>query len=195
MKKLLVVGGLGLLVLLIVLWHELRAPALAAPITKAPDPVTAPVVAPPPPRAALKAAEVAGTAPTEDGKVNVNSDDFFDRFIERNPKMVGRAAMTCYRGGLHRRSMDQYITLSFVGRIKNGEVTYTDVKAKDSQLDDKELENCMVAAVAGAHFHDDSLPDVDRYEDTTTLTPERGGKKYMHEKNDHAPPAPPDTPR
>jgi hypothetical protein len=92
--------------------------------------------------------------------------------------------------------MDQWITISFVGHIKNGEVTFSNVRAKESRLDDKELEDCMLAAVTKAHWHDDSLPDVEQYPDETTLNPERGGKKYLHDsRDDNATPAPPDTPR
>jgi hypothetical protein len=195
MRKLLVVGALGLLALLALLLHETRAQVDAAPAPRSnpaahePAPAVQPVA---------QFAHVAAPAATGEGsdKVNVNSDDFFDRFVERQPKAVSRAAMTCYRGGLHRRTMDQWITISFVGHVKNGEVTYSDVRAKKSTLDDNELETCMLAAVAKVHWHDDSLPDVDSYGDETTLNPERGGKKYLHDStDDDAPAAPADTPR
>jgi hypothetical protein len=197
MRKLLVVGALAVAALVVLMLREMRGHVDAAPVpttrsTAAPVATTAPAAMT---RAAAQLADIA-TAPNPDGKVNANSDDFFDRFVERQPKIVSRTAMTCYQGGLHRRSMNQWITISFVGHIKNGEVTFSDVKAKESRLDDKELEDCMLAAVTKAHWHDDSLPDVDHYEDETTLNPERGGQKYLHDsRNDNAPPAPPDTPR
>jgi len=193
MRKLLVVGALAVLALLLLTLHELRAP-VAAPAPTTP-PVSAAAPSPAAPARSLGQPAVAATTGS-DGKVNPNSDDFFDRFIERQPRVTSRAAMSCYRGGLHRRTMDQWIRYSFVGHIKNGEVTFSDVKVKESRLDDKELESCMLAAVAAAHWHDDSLPDVDRYEDEATLNPERGGQKYLHDsKDDDATPAPDDTPR
>jgi hypothetical protein len=195
MQKLLAVGALAVIALLVLILHEIRAQVDAAPAAKAPTP--APVIASPPPpvtQPPVKLANVA-PAPDSDGKVNANSDEFLDRFVDRQPKVASRAAMTCYKGGLHRRTMNQWIRFSFVGHIKNGEVTFTDVKTKQSKLDDKELEDCMLAAVASTHWHDDSLPDVDHYEDETTLNPERGGKKYLHDNDDDATPAPADTPR
>jgi len=183
MRRLLVVAALGLIALLAFMLHEIRAEVA---VTPAAVPSQAPAASPPAPvtHAAVELAKAATTPPAPDTKVNANSDEFFDRFVERQPKAASRAAMTCYRGGLHRRTMDQWITFSFVGHIKNGEVTFSDVKAKESRLDDKELEDCMLAAVANAHWHDDTLPDVDHYEDQTTLNPERGGKKYMHDSDD-----------
>ena len=194
MRKLLVVGALAVIALLVVVLYGIHAQVDAAPDARAPT--SAPVAsrAAPITHAPVEAAKVA-TPPDGDGKVNANSDEFFDRFVERQPKVASRAAMTCYRGGAHRRTMDQWIRFSFVGHIKNGEVTFSDVKAKESRLDDKELEDCMLAAVASAHWHDDSLPDVDHYDDETTLNPERGGKKYMHDNDSDATPAPTDTPR
>jgi hypothetical protein len=191
MRKLLVVSALGVLALLALLLHEIRAPVDAAPAARSPAPSA--VASPPAPIARAPAKIEPVAAPEGDDKVNPNSDDFFDRFVERQPKVASRAAMSCYRGG---RTMNQWIRFSFVGHIKNGEVTFSDVKTKESRLDDKQLEDCMLAAVANTHWHDDTLPDVDRYEDETTLNPERGGKKYLHDsRNDDATPAPADTPR
>jgi hypothetical protein len=194
MRKLLVVGALAVIALLVLVLYEIRAQVDAAPV--AASPASASVASRPAPvaHAPVEVAKVA-TTPDGDNRVNVNSDDFLDRFVDRQPKVASRAAMTCYRGGLHRRTMDQWIRFSFVGHIKNGEVTFSDVKTKESRLDDKVLEDCMLAAVATTHWHDDSLPDVDHYEDETTLNPERGGKKYMHDNDDDATPAPANTPR
>lgn len=193
MRKLLVVGGLVVIGLLVLVLYEIHAGVNVTPVA-APVAAPASVASRPAPITRAPVAKVV-TTPDGDHTVNANSDEFFDRFVERQPKVASRAAMTCYRGALHRRTMDQWIRFSFVGHIKNGEVTFSDVKAKESRLDDRELEDCMLAAVAAAHWHDDSLPDVDHYEDETTLNPERGGKKYMHENDDDATPAPTDTPR
>ncbi|HEX4456049.1 MAG TPA: hypothetical protein VH143_34550 [Kofleriaceae bacterium] len=193
MRKLLVVGALAIIALLVFMLHEIRSQVDAAPIAPPPSPV--PTIAPPPPaRPPIKIAAPA-PEPGSDAKVNANSDEFLDRFIDRQPRMASRAAMSCYHGGLHRRTMNQWIRFSFVGHIRNGEVTFSDVKTQESRLDDKELEDCMLAAVANAHWHDDSLPDTESYPDQTTLNPERGGKKYLHDSDDDATPAPPDTPR
>jgi hypothetical protein len=191
MRKLLVVGALAVVALLVLVLYEIHAQVNAAPVAALPTSATVASRAAP-----IAHAPVAKAATAPDGdKVNANSDEFFDRFVERQPKVASRAAMTCYRRDTHRRTMDQWLRFSFVGHIKNGEVTFSDVKAKESRLDDKELEDCMLAAVAKAHWHDDSLPDVDHYEDEATLNPERGGKKYMHDNDDDATPAPSDTPR
>jgi len=193
MRKLLVVGAVAVIVLLVVVFYGIHAEVAAAPVARTPAPAPVASRAAPITHAPVEVAKV--TTVDGDGKVNANSDEFFDRFVERQPKVASRAAMSCYRGATHRRTMDQWIRFSFVGHIKNGEVTFSDVKAKESRLDDKELEDCMLAAVAKAHWHDDSLPDVDHYDDETTLNPERGGKKYMHENDDDATPAPTNTPR
>jgi hypothetical protein len=192
MRKLLVTGALAVVALLVFVLYEIHAQVNAAPVVT--PPAAASVASRPAPIAHAPVAKVV-TAPDVDNKVNANSDEFFDRFVERQPKVASRAAMTCYRRDTHRRTMDQWIRFSFVGHIKNGEVTFSDVKAKESRLDDKELEDCMLAAVTKAHWHDDSLPDVDHYDDEATLNPERGGKKYMHDNDDDATPAPSDTPR
>jgi|SRR5450755_1983409 len=193
MRKLLVVGALAVIALLVLVLYEIHAQVDAAPTARSPA-SAAMASHPMPTHVPVELAKVA-TTPDGDNRVNVNSDDFLDRFVDRQPKVASRAAMTCYRGGLHRRTMDQWIRFSFVGHIKNGEVTFSDVKTKESRLDDKVLEDCMLAAVATTHWHDDSLPDVDHYEDETTLNPERGGKKYMHDNDDDATPAPANTPR
>jgi hypothetical protein len=191
-QKLLVTGALAVIALLVFVLYEIHAQVNAAPV--ATTPAAASVASRPAPIARAPVAKVATTA-DGDNKVNANSDEFFDRFVERQPKVASRAAMTCYRRDTHRRTMDQWIRFSFVGHIKNGEVTFSNVKAKESRLGDQELEDCMLAAVAKAHWHDDSLPDVDHYDDEATLNPERGGKKYMHDNDDDATPAPSDTPR
>ena len=196
--KWLAVGTAGLLVLLAVLWYEMQeTPAVAAPAVAA--------AAAPEPQAAARAPTkayraIAAIAAAEEqkqsGKVDPASDQFFYRFTEQVPAVVSSAMMQkCYHGGLHRRSRDQLITLDFIDHIKNGEVTVSDVKVKESSLDDPEMEACMVDAVAHSHWHDDSLPDIQQ-QDEVTLTPERGGKKYMKEDIDYVgPAAPPNTPR
>jgi hypothetical protein len=194
MRKLLVIGALAIIALLVLMLHEIRAQVDAAPVASAPI-APAPIAPPPAPVQAPIKLATPPPAPESDGKINPNSDDFLDHFIDKQPRVASRAAMSCYHGGLHKRTMNQWIRFSFVGHVKNGEVTFTDVNTQESRLDDKELEDCMLAAVANAHWHDDSLPDTESYPDQTTLNPERGGKKYLHDSDDDATPAPPDTPR
>jgi hypothetical protein len=200
MKKLLVIGALALVALLVLIWRELHetieVPIVAAHAKPAPvdkpgpiEPVPTPDVAPPPPADALVVPPAVGS----DGKVNPNSDQFFDRFVEHQPKVVSRAAMTCYR--THSLGMDQWIRFSYVGHIRNGEVTFSDVRTKESRLNDAALESCMLNEIGRAHFHDDTLPDVEAYPDEAVLNPERGGKKYQHGNDDDSPMAPPGTPR
>ena len=192
----LAVGTAGLLVLLGVLWHEMQEkPASAAP----PPPVQAREARPAPgPSPAYRAiaAVAAEQAAHASNKVDPASDAFFAKFTDQVPAVLTSAAMqTCYTGGLHRRSLDQSITLDFIDHIKNGEVTVSDVKVRESTLDDSDLQNCMIAAVSRAHWHDDSLPDIQQ-QDEITITPERGGKKYMKEDIDYVgAAAPPNTPR
>ena len=191
--KLLVVGAIAVLALLVVVFYGIHTQVSAAPVVTATTSTTA-VTSKPIPRAPVAIANVAA-AQDATTKVNPNSDEFLDRFVERQPRAASAAAMSCYRGTTHRKTMDQWIKFSFVSHVKNGEVTFSDVKTKESRLDDRDLETCMLAAVANTHWHDDSLPDVDSYEDETVLNPERGGKKYLHDNDDDATPAPTDTPR
>ena len=196
MRKLLALGALGVIALIVLIWHEMHASVDAAPV-EAPQqqPAAAPApVATQTTQAARALAQVAqATRATPDGKVNPNSDDFFYSFVEKGPKVASRAAMSCYAGGLHRKAQNQWITFSFVETIKNGEVTINKVTVDSTNFNDKELEDCMIAAVGKAHWHDDSLPDTDKYEDSVTLNPERAGKKYL--PSDHEGPlAPPNTP-
>jgi hypothetical protein len=149
MRKLLVAGALAVIALLVLVLYEIHAQVNAAPVATSPAPAA--VASRPAPITHAPVAKVA-TAPDGDNKVNANSDEFFDRFVERQPKVASRAAMTCYRRDTHRRTMDQWIRFSFVAHIKNGEVTFSDVKAKESRLDDRELEDCMLAAVATTRY-------------------------------------------
>ena len=192
MKKLLVIGALGLIALLVVIWWQLHATVEAAPAVaaRAPQVATRMMALPVVPRAVAPAVAPAPPAP---GKLDPGSDEFFNMFTERVPVFTSKAAMSCYHRGLRRRTMDQSITLTFVDHIKDGEVTVSDVKVKRSTLGDMQLEACMIDAVAHTHWHDDTLPDVTQ-DDEVAITPERGGKKYMDD--DYVgPEAPPNTPR
>jgi hypothetical protein len=193
--KLLAAGGIVVLALLALLWRELQATSAVPP--------------PPNPKAAVAqraaAADVAFKHAVErvaqlnaeagPGKVDVRSDEFYFRFDQAVPRAVSRNAMrTCYANrGLSRQDRDAYINLEFVDHIKNGEVTISEVRVKESTLTDKALEACMVREVAKTHFHDDSLPDY-KMDDSVVMTPERIVHKYVDDGDDGAE-APANTPR
>src|ERR1700734_3784513 len=98
MRKLLVVGALAVIALLVLMLHEIRAQVDAAPVAAkpSPPPIVAPAPAPVQPPVKLVAP---APQPVDDGKVNPNSDEFLDRFIDKQPRMASRAAMSCYHGG------------------------------------------------------------------------------------------------
>jgi hypothetical protein len=189
----LLLGALALIALVIVLWMQLNAPVAAAePPPIAPAAAAQPAVVPAPAPVAQAMAKVAAKA--DDGKpkkIDPASDEFFNRFTDVVPVVLSREAMQkCYHGGLHRRDRDQSITIDFVDHIKDGEVTVSNLKIKMSNLNDKELEDCIMSVVAKAHWHDDSLPDTTQ-DDQFTLNPERGGKKYTKENLDYEGPMAP----
>jgi hypothetical protein len=131
---------------------------------------------------------------SKDGKVVIASDEFMRRFTDAAPaKVSGPAMRSCYHGGLHRVGHDALITVDFKETIKDGEVTMSNVHAKESSLGDPELESCMLNAIAHAHWHDDALPDYSQ-DDEVTITPERVNKKY-NPRDYVGPAAPPNTPR
>ncbi len=193
MRKLLVVGGAGLIALLVYLWSQLNTTSAATP---------------PPPKAQVAertrtaqqsfehaAAKIAAIeAAEQSGKYSPASDAFFQNFTEKTPNVVsGQAMRTCYHGGLSRQDRDASITFDYTSRIKDGEVTFTNVKVTKSTLTDKSLEACFAREVAAAHWHDDKLPDY-VMEDSVTMTPERIIKKYVPDDYE-GPEAPPNTPR
>ncbi|HTR55472.1 MAG TPA: hypothetical protein VMJ10_32560 [Kofleriaceae bacterium] len=193
--KLLAVGAVAVLALVGVLWYQMQAgPATAAPSAKPQAATVAQPVAGPSP--ALRAIQAVPSAADEskNGKVAIASDEFMRRFMDIAPKQVSGPAMRkCYHGGLNRKTRDQLITIDFHETIKDGEVTMSNVTAKESSLNDPEMQACMLDAVAHAHWHDDSLPDY-QGDDEVTITPERVNKKY-NPRDYEGPEAPPNTPR
>ena len=193
MRKLLVAGGLALIGLLVYVWSQLGTTSAATP-----------GLAPPPPVERARAAQqsfdhavqkiAAVEASEQAGKYPLSSDAFFQNFTERTPGVVSSRAMrTCYTGGLSRQDRDASITFDYTSTIKNGEVTFTNVKITKSTLSDKALEACFAREIAAAHFHDDKLPDY-TMEDSVTMTPERIVKKYVDDGYE-GPEAPANTPR
>jgi hypothetical protein len=194
--KLLSIGALGVVALLILLWYQMQAgPATAAPNPGKPAAAPAARAAPAPsPALQAIAAVPSSQEESKDGKVAVASDEFMRRFTDSAPRRVSGPAMrACYHGGLSRKGHDQLITVDFKETIKDGEITMSNVHAKESTLNDPEMESCMLNAIAHVHWHDDALPDYSQ-DDEVTITPERVNKKY-NPRDYLGPEAPPNTPR
>jgi len=192
MAKWLAAGGVALAVVLFLLWRQLdTGEATAAPATRAkPAPISTE------PRDALaEAKKVAADehakagiveqvkAPSADGKpekVDVQSDEFFYRFQEVVPAVLSRKAAQCYEGRpeSQRLTRNQKLTLEFHIKIKDGEVTISDVHPSANTIKDPALEICFTQAVMRSGWHDDTLPDWEA-DDQLVIRPERGLKKYM----------------
>jgi len=180
MRKWLVAGSVLLLGLLAGLLYLIRSPdAISA---TRPEPVT---------DDRAKAADSAAAAPKsatpeiaatdKPKKLDPKSDKFLYRFDERLPGAVTSQAAKCYHRDKGRKDRHQKITIEYVAHVKDGEVTISDVKMTESTLKDPELEKCMVARAASAHWHDDALPDY-TWPDELVIRPEDGMKKYIDEE-------------
>lgn len=194
MKKWLAAAAVALVVLLLLLWHELRpveiAPRVA--VAKPPD-LSSPTAnehartLSPPPDAAVAVADNAPPATGSDGKpvkLDPRSDEFFYRFDETIPKVLTRNAAKCYEGrhgSLHR---NQKVSLKYKVKVVNGEVRIEDVRVKESTVNDAALEACFIQAVQRSTWSDDQLPDVG-IDDELVLRPERGMKKYWQDNIDY----------
>lgn len=197
MGKWLAIGGAALLILLVVLWRQLDTSSAAAP-----QPVKKAEAAPPvyDPLANAKAVakaehEKAGVPepvappPSADGKpakLDPAGDEFFYKFQEATPAILSREVVKCYEGRdesqrLHR---NQKLTLEFHIKIKDGEVTISNVHEKENTLKDAALTACFTQAVQRKTWHDDALPDWEA-DDQLVIRPERGLKKYMQSNIDY----------
>ncbi len=195
MGKWLAIAGAGLLVLLLLMWHELDASSASTvsqptPVAKAtPTAVaSAPSVAPVKPVTAEPE-----TAPVDEAskKLDPMGDEFFYKFTELVPAMVSRQAAICYNGKLGTKHRNQKLTLKYNVQVRNGEVTIRDVKVDTSTLNDPALESCFIQQVARTTWKNPTLPDYD-WPDELVIRPERGLKKYLKENVDYVgEPAPP----
>ncbi len=193
MGKWLAIGGAALLVVLFLLWKQLDASSATA-ATPAP---TAKVV-PPPSDPLAEAKQVAAAehakagivepAPDDGkpGKIDPASDEFFYKFIEVTPAVLSREVVKCYdgRADAQRLHRNQKLTLDFKIKIKDGEVTISNVREKANTLNDPALTTCFTQAVQRKTWHDDSLPDWEG-DDQLVIRPERGLKKYMKSNIDY----------
>ncbi len=190
MGKWLAAGGVALAVVLVLLWRQLDSgEATAAPATK-PPPVAAEkrdALAEAKKVAAEEHAKAGVVEPVKvastDGKpekVDVQSDEFFYRFQEVVPAVLSRKAAACYEGrpDTQRLNRNQKLTLEFHVKIKDGEVTISDVHPSANTIKDAALEICFTQAVMRSGWHDDTLPDWEA-DDQLVIRPERGLKKYM----------------
>jgi hypothetical protein len=176
------IAGLGIVALAILAWLQLRDTHAA--VAAKPPPAPPPPTTPTPSQLATLGAQIKEAETTPDGKLSLNSDEFFYKFSEAHTKKLTKLAATCYTGGLSRVGWNDFLRLTLRDKIVKGEVFFTDVKiAPDSTITDQGLIDCFVNQVKNAHWHDDSLPDIDD-EDELVLRPERGMKKYTHPLTD-----------
>jgi hypothetical protein len=185
--KWLAIGGAALLVVLFLLWKQLDPSSATAATPPAKAAVTPP---PSDPLAAAKQvaavehakAGVVEPPPAEDGKpakIDPAGDEFFYKFIEVTPAVLSREVVKCYdgRADAQRLHRNQKLTLEFKIKIKDGEVTISNVHEKANTLNDPALTTCFTQAVQRKTWHDDSLPDWEG-DDQLVIRPERGLKKY-----------------
>jgi hypothetical protein len=182
MRKWLLAGSVLLLGLLGALLYLIRSPTDAAVAATRPDEAATTRVADQVP--AATAAKPAPAPLADDGKpkkIDPKSDKMIYRFDDRLPGAVTSQAAKCYHRDKGRKDRHQKITIEYIAHVKDGEVTISDVKMTESTLKDPELEKCMVARAATAHWHDDALPDY-TWNDELVIRPEDGMKKYIDEE-------------
>lgn len=194
MGKWLAIGGAALLVVLFLMWKQLDSSSATA----ATPPPKAQVVPPPSdPLAEAKQivaeehakAGIVAPPPAEDGKpakIDPASDEFFYKFIEVTPAVLSREVVKCYdgRADAQRLHRNQKLTLEFKIKIKDGEVSISNVREKANTLNDPALTTCFTQAVQRKTWHDDSLPDWEG-DDQLTVSPERGLKKFLQDNVDY----------
>ncbi len=196
MKKWLA-GALALLVLVILLWMQIRSPGpepVVAEHAAAPAAAAAPAVVPAAekgqPAVAQAAPEDELDLPDRPAKIDPKSDEFFKRFDEVVPRELTRNAARCYEGRHGQLHRNQGLKLKYKIRIASGQVTVRDVKVAESTLNDPALETCFIQEVARSTWKDDELPDWEQ-DDELVLRPERGMKKYWRENVDYVGPEAP----
>ena len=181
--KWLAAGVVALLVLVALLWWQLRAPADAASAAPVAKPASAAEVRPPASFASASQKLEAEAATVQPGKIDPASDAFTYAFDEAVPPMLTAHAASCYTGGLHRVARNAFLRLVYNLEVKDGEVTVHDLKVAESTLGDAALEACFAREVAATHWHNDQLPDW-KQEDELVIRPERGMKKVTPDNLD-----------
>jgi hypothetical protein len=201
MGKWLVGAGIAILVMLVLLWRQLDDSSATA----APPPAKHDVAAVPPSTATMPAAtKPAAAKPVDDTapavasseapkKIEVESDAFFYKFQEVVPAMLSRNAVKCYEGISKRVHRNQNVVYKFKVKIKDGNVTISNVEVERSSLGDNNaaLQTCFLQEIARTTWSDPELPDWEA-DDQLTISPERGLKKYTRENIEYVgEPAPP----
>jgi hypothetical protein len=160
MGKWVAAGFLALIALVVLLWMQIHAPAEAAPVIAAPTHVQAAPVAPAAEQAKLGSALAkVAEAEAKPKKFETDSDEFFYAFQDVVTQVASRNAMTCYQGGIKSLQRHAKVKFSVKDVIKDGEVTLTNVKVAETDINDPELIACMTKELEKTHWHDDHLPD------------------------------------
>jgi hypothetical protein len=110
-------------------------------------------------------------------KLDPASDAFFYKFDEQLPPAITAEAAKCYTSEVQRVHRNQKVKLAYTIKVKDGNVSVTDVKVIESTVDNKALETCFAREVAQFTWRDDELPDWQQ-NDELVIRPERGMKKF-----------------
>ncbi|HEX4422409.1 MAG TPA: hypothetical protein VH165_31060 [Kofleriaceae bacterium] len=189
MGKWLAIGAGILLVLMLLLWREMR-PTEAKPVAIKPPPprhesyIEHPAPAPAPGEGSGSGSATEPVSTTQPGKIDVRSDEFFYKFDAAIPKVLTRNAAKCYEGKHGQLHRNQKLSLRYKVGVMNGEIHVTDVTIKESTLNDAALEACFIEQVQHSTWKDDQLPDV-QMDDELVLRPERGMKKFWKDNMDY----------
>ena len=161
MAKWLAAGFVALIALVVLLWLQIHAPAEAAPVVAAPAPAPAAAPVAPPTEQAKLGSALAKVAAAEDKpkKYETDSDAFFFAYQDVVTQVASRNAMSCYHGGIKSLQRHAKVKFSVKDVIKDGEVTFANVKVAETDINDPELIACMAKEIEKTHWHDDHLPD------------------------------------
>jgi len=174
--------------LLVLIWLQLREPAVA-PVAEKPtvQPVVTVAKADQSFHEAVdKIQKAQDAAAANEGKIDINSDAFFVKFDDLIPQMLTKNAAKCYTGGLNRVHRNQKVKLRFKDHIKNGVVTVSDLQLVEDEttIHDKALVDCFMREVQNTTWTDGELPDWDQ-DDELVIRPERGMKKFTKENMEY----------
>jgi hypothetical protein len=143
------------------------------PVVPEPVPEPVPGTAEPVPNAAAPAPALVST------RLDPTSELFIDKIDELIPSHLYSVAGKCYHGGLNE---DQKLKLGFSLSIADSEISAHDIRVLKSTLTSATLERCIIAAVASAHWRDETLPDWES-SDEELLIRLSGFKAYQHDSD------------
>jgi hypothetical protein len=164
MAKWLAGAGVVLLVLLFVMWYQLKSssatpvPVTVTPEVKAPVPATMPAAAKP---AAVPAEPVAvAVADEAPKKMDPQSDEFFKKHDEMVVPRLSREAVKCIEGSIEKPDdRNKSVVIKFKQKVRDGRVQITDVEVERSTLTDPALEACFLQQVRNSGWLDQAMPD------------------------------------